>query len=247
MIRYCELVAKTMPPEKRAMASKCLVGHYLVRPISNVISIPLIERGVSATSVTMLSAVFPVAALLLFPLSKGLPGFVTGWILIFIWNVLDGVDGNIARYTGTASRYGGLWDAAVGWLATVSFYVGMGFCAFRLGSVLGGGETRAFFPFLGAMTGICWIFPRLVMYKRMHEFGDASAEGVRDRQNFGLLKTVYFNVTSINGFGAVIFLLAMLTGTSDACMLAYFCLGLAMAIASTARMLTPVGRAEGRE
>lgn len=44
MIKYKDLVKKTMPIEKKKKASKCIVGHYLVRPISNIISIPLIEK-----------------------------------------------------------------------------------------------------------------------------------------------------------------------------------------------------------
>lgn len=52
MIKYKDLVKKTMPIEKKKKASKCIVGHYLVRPISNIISIPLIEKKVNPTTVT---------------------------------------------------------------------------------------------------------------------------------------------------------------------------------------------------
>ena len=33
MIKYKDLVKKTMPIEKKKKASKCIVGHYLVRQI----------------------------------------------------------------------------------------------------------------------------------------------------------------------------------------------------------------------
>ena len=162
MVSYKELVQKAMPPEKRASASRCIISHYLFRPISNIITIPLLELGISATSVTKFSAIFPFLGLICFALWPTAAGFWCGWLAIFIWNILDGVDGNIARFTDTCSQLGELWDAAVGWFAIAVFYGGMGFAAYYHPGIIG---ERIMLPnsaylVLGWMTAMFWIFPR---------------------------------------------------------------------------------------
>lgn len=237
MVTYKELEEKSMTPEKRAMANIDLGGFYVGRPISYWVTLPFLEKGVSATLVSALSAVFAIAALVVFLLSQSIVGFVIAWVLIFIWNILDGVDGNIARYTDTASPMGGLWDASVGWLATVVWYMGMGLAAWRLPGILNIDWLEPYWFAIGCCTSMCWIFPRLVMHKKIGLCGKKSAADVQERTSYGLAKIVFFNVTSINGIGAVIFLVCVFAHLSDVCMLFYFVISLAMAVASCCNLL----------
>ena len=233
MISYKQLVDKTMPPEKRKNASRCVVGHYLVRPISNLISIPLIERRFNPTSVTKFSLVFAVIPVLSF-LIGGVWGFWIGWLSILMWNILDGVDGNIARYNDCCSPEGELWDVFVGWVATIAFYVGMGFTAFYQDdkwAVLAGIPDYLYI-FMGDMAALAWIFPRLMMQKKMTIFGKASVASVQDRGNYGIGKLIIFNVTSINGLASVLFLLSYLFGVMEICMICYFAITIIIAFGS---------------
>lgn len=240
MISYSDLVAKTMPPEKKKSASRCVVGHYLVRPISNVISIPLIEMGIAPTPVTIVSLIPAVVALPVFVFSKTVKGFVVGWILILLWNILDGVDGNIARYCGKSSKTGEMWDATVGWIAVISFYEGMGFAAYRLGMY---SREPALYIFYGGMTAIFWLFPRLVMHKKAglvgneatREFKDLNREGKKSMKD--ICKLIFFNCVSINGGAAVIFLIALLVGMTELCMLGSFLVNMAIAVGSLYTLL----------
>ncbi|MCC8151280.1 MAG: CDP-alcohol phosphatidyltransferase family protein [Lachnospiraceae bacterium] len=239
MITYKQLVEKTMPPEKKASANKCIIGHYLLRPVSNVISIPLISRGVSATTVTKISGIFPIISLFMFLLFPNALGFWIGWGAILIWNILDGVDGNIARYTETCSKMGELWDAAVGWLAVIVFYIGMGAVAFF---------NVGFFPVpinispsvflvMGGISAIDWIFPRLIMQKKSVLLGEESVSDVKQRSNYSIPKLLFFNITSINGGAAVIFLLSFCLNLMGLCMIFYFILSMAVAIGSIYSLL----------
>lgn len=174
MIKYKELINKTMPPDKKAKASRCIIGHYLIRLISNIISIPLIERKVIPVTVTILSGFFVLIAYVPFSFISGGVGFWIGWLSILIWNILDGVDGNIARYNNQCSGMGELWDAAVGWFATITFYVGMGYVAYYHP---GGLFNEICLPntvylILGFVSSMCWIFPRLVMHKKKAIMGE---------------------------------------------------------------------------
>ena len=173
MIKYKDLVSKTMPPEKRKKASRCIVGHYLVRPISNVISIPLIEWKINPTLITKISGIFPIVACYGFCFVDDPVGFWIGWLSILIWNILDGVDGNIARFNDQCSKYGELWDATVGWIATIAFYMGIGFTAYKNpGFVLDKASFPSYYYLLMAfVSSMAWIFPRLVMQKKSVLFG----------------------------------------------------------------------------
>lgn len=239
MIRYKDLVEKTMPPEKKKTASKCIVGHYLVRPISNIISIPLIEKKVDPTLITIISGFFPIIGLLAFSFISDSIGFWVGWASIFIWNVLDGVDGNIARYNNQCSKYGELWDATVGWVATIAFYTGMGFVSYRNPGVLANSFsiTTIYYLLMGFVSSMAWIFPRLVMQKKSVLFGETSISAVKQRENYGFLKLVFFNVTSINGFAAVIFLGTFLLNLIGLCTIFYFLISLAVMISSLFSLL----------
>lgn len=239
MITYSQLVAKTMPPEKKATASRCIVGHYLVRPISNIITIPLIGLNTDPTKVTEFSAIFVVLAFLGFLFFPGDLGFWIGWFSIFIWNVLDGVDGNIARYCNKTSGRGGVWDATVGWAAMVAFYSGMGFVTYYSwgSSIIDEYIPSYYYIIMGDIAGMCWIFPRLVMHKAINTIGKESAKGVQDRQNFGFFKLVFFNVTSINGFAAVIFATCYLFEFMSLCTCFYFIVSVAVAIGSMYKIL----------
>lgn len=182
--------------------------HYwtlLCEVLSNIISIPLIETNVNPTTITKISALFPIIAFVAFLFNSNI-GFYIGWFSIFIWNVLDGVDGNIARYNDQCSKYGELWDAMVGWLAVVSFYFGMGIQAYYENSIY-------FFPstymiIFGSISTIIWLFPRLVMQKKNVLMGAESVKEVKYRGNYGVGKLIVFNLTSINGLASVIFIVA---------------------------------------
>lgn len=228
-----------MPPEKKRTASKCVVGHYLLRPVSNIISIPLIEMDVNPTNVTMLSGVFSVFAFFAFLLFPNDFGFWLGWLSILVWNILDGVDGNIARYCNKMSSRGGVWDATVGWVAMIAFYSGMGLVAYYN---YGNSDVDQLIPsfwyiLMGDAAAMCWIFPRLVMHKAINTIGKDAAHDVQDRGDYGFIKLLFFNITSINGGAAVIFVLCYIMHLTSECMAFYFIISLFVACGSLYKLL----------
>lgn len=236
MIKYRELVKKTMPESKRKSANKDILGFYILRPVENLLCIPLIEVGVPATSVTIFSFFIAVLAFAAF-LIPGSVGFWTGWILLLVWNICDGLDGNIARYTDTCSSRGDLWDATAGWIAIISFYFGMGMEAFYKA----GQEILSIPPYyyiiMGCLTGMFWIFPRTVMHKKATIQGSESIQDIKGRSDYGILKTIAFNFTSITGLGSLLFLLSYLMNMSALCMIFYFLLSAAVCAGSLFSLL----------
>ena len=236
MIKYRELVKKTMPESKRKSASKDILGFYLLRPIENLICIPLISAGVPATSITVFSFYVAIFAFVAF-LIPGSIGFWIGWILLLIWNICDGLDGNIARYTNTCSSRGDLWDATAGWVAIISFYFGMGMEAFyRAGYVFISLEPY-YYIIMGCLTGLFWIFPRTVMHKKATIEGIDSVKDVKGRSDYGVFKLIAFNFTSITGLGSLLFLISYLLNLSALCMTFYFLLSAAVCMGSLYSLL----------
>lgn len=78
MIRYKDFVAKAMPPEKAKTARRCMISHYLLRPISNVISIPLAEAGLDPNIISYLSLLPVLASFWVFALADTVRGFLSG-------------------------------------------------------------------------------------------------------------------------------------------------------------------------
>lgn len=239
MISYNELTKKTMPPEKRAEASRDIVGHYLLRPISNVISIPLIEKRVNPTTITKISGIFPIISLMAFMCINSIWGFLIGWFGIFIWNILDGVDGNIARYNDLCSKRGELWDATVGWFALICFYLGMGFVAYYNPGVIEEALCipRVTYLVMSFFSAMSWIFPRLVMQKKNVLFGTDGVKGLKERKKYGPLKLFIFNITSINGLAALNFFILYLLDLNGFCVIVYFLLSLVVAVGSLYTLL----------
>ena len=238
LISYKEFVSKAMPEEKCASAKQDL-SYYVFKPISNLISIPLISLKVSATAVTKFSLVFPLLGLLFFIALPNSIGFWGGWISIFIWNILDGVDGNIARYTNTCSSQGGLWDATVGWIAMMVFFIGMGYTAcYHPGSRIVipqlSGQT---YIALGYITAINVIFPRLVMHKKTVLSNEESVKAVKDRAHYSIPKLIVFNLNSINGVAAVLFAFAYCVDINGVCMVCYFLLNMIISVGSLYQLL----------
>ena len=46
-----------------------------------------------------------------------------GWFAFFLWSMLDGIDGNIARYKKQFSKMGDTLDAAAGYFAMALIFL----------------------------------------------------------------------------------------------------------------------------
>jgi phosphatidylglycerophosphate synthase len=104
-----------------------LVSRYLNRPLSRPAARLLAHTPVTPNQVTLASL---------------LVAFGGGWLLVGghnVWagvaihvsSVVDGVDGDLARLTGRASRFGAIFDAVLDRYADAAIFGGMGWWAYR--------------------------------------------------------------------------------------------------------------------
>ena len=235
---YKEIVKNTLTEEKKAEVKTDVVAYYFVRPIANLLTYPCIKLKMSATTVTKISAISVILMYLTFILGNTKYLYLLAIFFLYVWNVLDGVDGNIARYTNTCSANGGLWDATAGWLAMYFFFSSMGIVAFREESLITiNWIPKYFYIIIGAFSGFCLIFPRLVMHKKAGLYSQEEIKKDKDRKNYGILKKIIFNLTSINGLATLFFIIALFTNTCNICMLVYLLLNGIIGIGMTLKLL----------
>lgn len=223
MISFEELHKKTLPEKKKKFVKVDFVSYYLWRPLCDFISILLMPTKVTPTTVTIFSFYTSLLSLIIFIFVPGKIGAVLGYFLIWVWNISDGIDGNIARYKEQFSKSGDLWDATAGYMALVSFYFGAGIIASNELSTFNVPYVNdKYYVIMGAIAAICTIFPRLVVQKKNVVYGDEAVKNLKDRSYFSLTRIAMVNINSINGFAGLMLLVAIIFNITNIFTICYF-------------------------
>ena len=116
--------------------------------------------------------------------------------------------------------------------------VGVKLWIYNFGNSMADEYVKNFFYILmGDLAAMCWIFPRLVMHKTINTVSKDAAHEVQDRGDYGFMKFLFFNVTSINGGAAVIFALCYMFHLTSWCMIFYFIISMMVACGSLYKLL----------
>lgn len=220
----------TMTGEKKSEAKHDLFAFYVGRPVSYVLTVPFLKLGVSPTAVTKISIVIVWAAFLILSFAENKLMAVIGSLLFVLWNLLDGVDGNIARLKKTTSLLGTVWDATSGYFAMFLLFASVGFYAGTIDEHFG-----FIFYVLGSLSGMFQIFPRLVMQKAANTLIKGSHVG--DKKSFGFIKVIGLNLTSVTGFPQPLLVIALLLGLSQIYTIGYFFINLLFMVLSLREIL----------
>lgn len=228
-----ELHKKTLPEYKKKYVKIDFVSYYLWRPICDLMTIFLLKTNVTATGVTIVSFYVCFIALGCFIFIPSISGALLGYLFFWIWNICDGIDGNIARYTDTCSRSGDLWDALAGYVAMFVFYFGAGIVAAGENSLVSIDFINSEgFVIMGAIAGVCTMLPRLATQKKESIYGKDAATSMKDRTSFGIIKKIALNIVSINGLAGLLFLVSILGHFVKLYMIMYFFIMLAFGVFS---------------
>ena len=210
---FNEVYAKVMPEKKRKEERFNIFAHWIGRPISILMTLPLINSKVKPTTVTKYSVLASAIGFFLVAFGQTMSLKIIGWAFFLLWNLLDGVDGNLARCTDQCSALGDLWDTMAGYAAMVFTYFAAGIAAFYDVNTVVFLDSY-WFLIIGGATAVVSIFPRLVMHKK--KSSNANAEAVKalsDKEHFGLKNIIAMNLISPSGFMQVIFLACIMTHT----------------------------------
>lgn len=235
MITPKEIAQKTMSAEKKNSAKNDYFAFYIGRPLSYVLTIPFLYTNISPNAVSLISIIPIILGFLLMGFGNSKETLLLGWLCFFIWNLLDGVDGNIARYKKQFSKLGSVYDAMSGYIAMDLTFFGWGWAASHHQGILDGfvSINPELYIVLGALSGMFVIFPRFIMHKAITTIKDEEAvSGVKDKSSYGFVKLVALNLTSISGFVQVLMLIAIVLNILDLFTICFFLLNLMVMLVS---------------
>jgi len=236
MISYKEIERRTMTPKKKEECKDDWFSFYIGRKITYWMTIPLLHTSITPNQITFLSIAVLVIGFIINCFANTVWLMLLAWFLYFLWSLLDGVDGNLARYKKQFSKYGDIYDTMGGYAAYALIFLGMG-----IGAWLNPGPInrmmREYCIVIGAVSSISSIFPRLIYQKIRAAFhDDSSAEAVRWKRT--PIRIVERNISSISGGVMVFSLSAILLRLLDVFTVLYAALNILKMIVSLHSMFT---------
>ena len=203
--------------------------YYVMRPISILLTKPLLKSNISPVNVTFASMVATLIGFVLIGFGQETQTRLWGFFAFIVWGLLDCIDGNIARCKGLASNRGALWDATGGYMALTLMYFSVGIGAFNDTNALEFLDKYLYIV-LGGLTAIMSIFPRLVMQKKKADGGTDAVKGVADKANYSITKIIALNVESAIGITQVILFLAIIFHFLNIFILCYFFINIVITV-----------------
>lgn len=231
---YYNDLKKTMTLDKKKSAKNDYFAFYVGRPLSYLLTIPFLKLNIRPNTVSIISVLEVILAAIVLSSSGTLKLAVLGWLLFFIWNLLDGVDGNIARLKKISTPMGSVFDAMSGYAAMFLFFFSAGIYAFNTSS----GNYAYVQIIIGSISGMSELFPRLVMHKAKSEVGDLSnIKSVSNKNEYGLLRKMALNITSISGMVQPLLLISIIFNCVSFFNLIYFIINVSVMVVSIYKIL----------
>lgn len=240
MITPRKIEEATMSAEKKASAKNDLFAFYVGRPLSYLLTIPFLYTGISPNTISVVSIIPTIIGLIIPMFWHTKLAMVISWVCFFLWNLLDGVDGNVARYKKQFSEMGGVFDATSGYFAMVLSFFAWGIGAYYSDGVLQDfiAIPHEYYVVLGGLSGCSVIFPRLVMHKAINSSKNKEKfNDVKDKSSFSIVKIIALNLTSIAGFVQVLMLIAACFNLMDVFTIGYFLINTLVMVASLRSIL----------
>lgn len=147
---------KSYTNKKRATSS--IWARMFSRPVSFVITYVVINMGISANQISMLSIIDAIASCVFISLPN--PIFrIIGVCMFALWHILDCVDGNIARVKKESSYRGEYIDALSGYTASSFIYFAIGIAAFNTSKLF---HYNVWWIIIGGVAAITEVYTRLI-------------------------------------------------------------------------------------
>ena len=240
MITVKDIAEKSMTSDKKASAQSDLFAFYVIRPISYVASVPFMYTNISPNMISLISIIPVMIGFVLSWFTHSKSEMLVSWFMFFIWDVLDSVDGNVARYKHQLSKLGSVYDAMSGYLEAAFVFFSAGImAAHSTGPLVRAGLiTPEILVILGGVTAVMNMYPRLVMHKTVTTLMDkGQVRGVSEKKEYGIVKIIALNLKSCAGGALVLFLLAILFNWLDLYTVFYLLFNVAVMFATLRSIL----------
>ena len=222
------------------MAKNDIFAFYVGRPLSYALTIPFLYTDMSPNTISMISIVPAVFGFLAACFAGSKAGMIASWLMFFLWNLLDGVDGNVARYKKQFSKMGSVYDAMAGYIASALMFFAAGImAAHSTGPLVRGGLiTPELLVIFGGITAVMNMYPRLVMHKTVTTLMDkGQVKDISEKKEYGIVKIIALNLKSCAGGALVLMLLAIIFNFLDLYTVFYLLFNVAVMVATIASIL----------
>lgn len=194
--------------------------YYTGRLPSFYLAWIFLHLNISANQATYISLIVGLTGCAFLALGS-YSGKLVGALMINLGFALDCVDGNIARYRKSFTRYGEFIDALVGYIVAAFLFMSLGIGAFvdpESSSLLGRAEifpiiNRDLFLFAGLWSSLSYVLARLgsLRYKTMfaHSLNDDSTNVVISNRFLKIILAVIRNIFGPSGLFMPLLLFAL--------------------------------------
>ncbi|MDE6401102.1 MAG: hypothetical protein K2L54_00645, partial [Clostridiales bacterium] len=161
------------------------------------------------------------------------------------WNILDGVDGNIARYKKQYSKLGTAFAAMGGYVCVVCMLFSSGIAAYNMSCVLDSylPWDRIALIICGGFAALFNIFPRLMLYFIKATVKDEKAVEqagkVANKRNYGFIRILILNIMAPSDGMMLLMIPAIWLNALDVYTYFYFALSFLGMMASLFMMFRP--------
>ena len=151
------------PPEKEKANKETVWEHYFARKIAFLVVPIFLKMKISANQISILAIIIGIIAAIFIMLGD-FWAILSGAILMQVWLILDKVDGVIARYRKTTSKFGEFLEEFDGAIIAVLFFSSIGVAASKFpGSLPPFLQLPPYlFIILGILTSLFIIFRHLI-------------------------------------------------------------------------------------
>lgn len=204
---FKEIYDIAMPVSKREAEKHNYWVVFIIRPLSVLLTVPLVDSKIKPITITKYSVLASLLSAIFLGFGQSITFRLVGLFFIFIWAVLDGVDGNLARCQGTCSKLGELWDAFGGYLALVLVFLSVGVASYYdLNRILV--CENYWYLLLGGLTSVVSIFPRLIYQKKKAICPDFDIRHQKPTHKGDLMEIIQSNI-AISGGMQLLLLIAI--------------------------------------
>src|SRR5688500_19137205 len=96
------------------------IGAVFMFPLRAIINVCIALR-IHPNALTLIGLLINVYAAV--ELARG--RFVLAGVVVIVANIFDFIDGQVARQTGTMSRFGGFWDSVIDRVSDLALFIGL--------------------------------------------------------------------------------------------------------------------------
>ncbi len=235
--------------EKKAFNRQFPWNYYVSRQLSFYVTWIFLRLSINANQATGISLVAGLMAAACFT-SGNSSAFVAGALLFNLFLVLDGVDGNIARVSGSSSAAGKFYDIATGLVVETSFFFSIAVGLLRAPEALpdwmpaGGAATFAFATCTLLLLRKLLELRFALIFEATQGAGHLEPDDESRSHRASLARLVYLNLLRFNGVQLPWLLVATLTETLGWYVLFYFTLSSADFLRTIARCIAGVRRTD---